>query len=172
MALERHSSARPRRSGRRRFFVPLRPRVLAAAGFAAAVLVAVVLAFALGGGEPAPTRGYEVAMKPLSGSGATATATLHSVDSGTTLHLSASDLAGDRARLRGRLRGRRRDGERRHVPRGRPGHAYAVLQTALRRGEYDGIRVVRKQRDSRATCGPRRPRGAAPNSDPETEEDP
>ena len=42
------------------------------------------------------------------------------------------------------------------------GHAYAVLQTALRRGEYDVIRVVRKQRDMQGRVQvSRRTRGAA-----------
>jgi hypothetical protein len=148
VALERQSHGRPERPWWRR--LPLRPRALAFGGVAAAALVALVLAFALRGGEPASTPGYELPLKPVGSSGAGATATLRSVASGTTVHIKAWDLAGDPSIVYEVLcdggGSRASAGTFRADPRG---HAYAVLQTALRRGEYDEIRVVRRQRDAR-----------------------
>ena len=116
--------------------------------------------------SPRPARGYEVAMKPVGGSGATATATLRSVEerhhactcrrptwpatraSSTRSCATAAAPPTSAGTFRANA----------------AGHAYAVLQTALRRGEYDVIRVVRKQRDMHGPrAGPRRPRGAAPD---------
>ena len=101
-------------------------------------------------GSPRRRRGYALELTPVGGSGARASARLSSVSGGTTLHLSADDLAGDPSIVyevycegggstasAGTFRADAR------------GHAYAVLTTALRRGEYDEIRVVRKQRDAR-----------------------
>jgi predicted anti-sigma-YlaC factor YlaD len=146
VALERQSHRGAERPRRRR--MPFRPRTLALSGAFAAVLVAVVLALTLGGGDGSG-HGYRVPLQPVGGSGASAVAVLHSVSSGTTLHLTADNLAGDptivyeveclgggSAANAGTFRA------------DASGHAYAVLQTALRRGEYDQIRVVRKQRDA------------------------
>jgi anti-sigma factor RsiW len=149
VALEKQSRGRTERRPRRRR-LGVRPRVLAFGAAAAAVLAAVVIAFALtGGNRPEPGRGYEVALRPVGGSGATAVARLHSVSSGTTLHLSASDLAGDPSIVyEVYCYGGGSSASAGTFRADAGGHAYAVLQTALRRGEYDAIRVVRKQRDA------------------------
>lgn len=150
VAREQSRAARPPRAPRRRLAL-LRPRSLAFGGVAAAVLAAVVLALALRGDGPATTPGYEIPLKPVAMSGASGSATLHSVAGGTTLHLAADDLAGDPSIV---YEVYCDNGDKETASAGTfradaAGHAYAVLQTALRRGEYDGIRVVRKQRDAR-----------------------
>jgi hypothetical protein len=146
VARERQASPAPARP-RRRFFA-WRPRTLALSGAFAAVLVAVVLALTLGGGEQS-SPGYRLPLQPVGGSGATAMVTLRSVSSGTSLHLSADNLAGDPSIVyEVQCYG---DGSRADAGTFRAdasGHAFAVLQTALRRGEYDQIAVVRKQKDA------------------------
>ena len=131
--------ARPPRRRRRTW----RPRVLAAT--AAAALATAVLAVVLtqGGGEPAPA--YELQLRAAGGSTASARASLDSAKGGTVLHLWVRDLPGDpnavyevRCDAPGWTASA---GTFRVDTRGR---AYVVLTTAARRGEYDAIRVVRR----------------------------
>jgi hypothetical protein len=148
-AVARERQASPARARARRRRLAWRPRILALGGAFAAVLVAVVLALTLGGGKPASTPGYRLPLQPVGGSGATAMVTLHSVPSGTSLHLSADNLAGDPSivyEVQCYGGGSRADAGTFRAD--ASGHAYAVLQTALRRGEYDQISVVRKQKDA------------------------
>jgi Putative zinc-finger len=147
VARERPSSrgaARPRRR-----FLSLRPRTLALSGAFAAVLVAVVLALTLGGGGETSSPGYRLPLQPVGGSGATAVVTLNSVAGGTTLHLAADNLAGDPSIVyEVHCYGGGSNANAGTFRADASGHAYAVLQTALRRGEYDSISVVRRQRDA------------------------
>ena len=138
----RTRTIRPRR---RRF--GLRPRVLALGGVAAAALVAVVLALSLGGDEPAPRPATASSCKPSAAAAPPPAPRLSSFSGGTSLHLSANDLAGDPSIVYEVICEGGGSSESAGTFRAdAAGHAYAVLSTALRRGEYDAIRVVRKQR--------------------------
>jgi Putative zinc-finger len=147
-AYARDHATRPRARRRRP-----RPRWLAggalAAGLAAAVLGAVVLT---GDGEdpPAPPA-YDVAFRPVDAGGASGRATLETGAEGTTLHLWVDGLARDENAVYEVLC----DAEAWTATAGTfhtdgKGSAYAVLTTALRQGEYDAIRIVRRgHRDGR-----------------------
>jgi hypothetical protein len=137
---------RPRPPRRRALGVP-RWAWAGAAAAVAAVAVAVVLALSAGG-EPAGG-GYEVALRPVPGSHASGHAELETTDEGTALRMWVRDLpadpgvvyevhcdAPDWSASAGTFRV------------GADGRAYVVLTTAARRGEYDSIRVVRRDRDS------------------------
>lgn len=147
-AYARDHATRPRARRRRP-----RPRWLAAgalaAGLAAAVLLAVVLTG--GGDDPPAPRGYDVAFRPVEAGGASGRATLESGTEGTTLHLWVDGLARDEDAVYEVLC----DAEAWTATAGTfhtdgKGSAYAILTTALRQGEYDAIRIVRRgHRDGR-----------------------
>jgi hypothetical protein len=103
-------------------------------------------------GDEEPARSYDVSFKNVSAPAtASARANLDSGDEGTTLHLWVRGLPREEAvyevlcdapnwtATAGTFR---TDAE---------GRAYVVLTTALRRGEYDAIRIVRRghRRDGR-----------------------
>ena len=129
---------------RRRWRMPaLRPRYLVPAAAAAVGFVVAAIAFS-GGEEPAPA-GYEVQLRPVPGATASGSAALDSSSSGTTLKVAVQGLPGDPdivyevhcdgpgwSDSAGTFRANAH------------GHAYVVLTTAARRGEYDAIRVVRR----------------------------
>jgi hypothetical protein len=135
--------ARPPARPRRRAW---RPRVLVpAAGLAAVAAAALVLA--LGGGDH--PRRYGVALHPAGAVAGRARAELESVPGGTTLRLWVRGLPRDPSAVY-EVRCDSPDwtasaGTFRVDARGR---AYVVLTTAARRGEYDRIRVVRRERDA------------------------
>jgi hypothetical protein len=141
-AREHHAPA-PRR---RRRWLPARPRprwlaVGAAAAIAAAGAWALVFT-----GEDQPTRSYDVAFRNLGAApGATAGANLEGDDEGTTLHLWVKGLPRDEHAVYEVMC----DAENWTATAGTfrtdaNGKAYVVLTTALRRGEYDAIRIVRR----------------------------
>jgi Putative zinc-finger len=141
-AYAREHSAMPRRSmGRLRRW--LRPRWLAVAATAATAAVAVVVGVVVLGGEPERT--YDVEFRNVGAPGATATANLKSSDSGTTVHLWIRGLPQDDHAVYEVMCDAQMwtasAGTFRTAP---DGHAYVVLTTALRRGEYDSIRVVKR----------------------------
>ena len=135
-----HASVVPRRRKMRRW---LRPRWIATG---ATVAVAAAAAFAIvviGGNEP---RGpYDLAFRNVNQTAASAHANLMSGDGGTTLHLWVKGLPRDENAVYEVLCDApmwtasagtfRTDAD---------GRAYVVLTTALRRGEYDGIRIVKR----------------------------
>jgi hypothetical protein len=121
----------------------LRPRWLAVG--AASLATAAAAAFGitvLGGDEPAR---YDVAFRSVGAPGATAHADLIGGGSGTTVHLWVDGLPRDPdavyevmcdAQMWTASAGTfRTDAD---------GRAYVVLTTALRKGEYDAIRIVRR----------------------------
>jgi anti-sigma factor RsiW len=145
-ARERKTSPRRRLRWRRP-----RPRWLAvgavgAAAAAAAIAVAVV-------GEEEQRRGYDVSFQNVSGpQTASAQANLESRDEGTELHLWVSGLPREEAVYEVLC-----DAESWTATAGTfrtdaEGRAYVKLTTALRQGEYDAIRIVR--RDHRADGTP------------------
>ena len=148
-AYARDHATRPRVRRHRR----PRPRWLAvgalAAGLAAAVLVAVVLGG--GGDDPPAPPGYDVAFRAVDAGGASGRATLEAGSEGTTLHLWVDGLARDEDAVYEVLC----DAEAWTATAGTfhtdgKGSAYAILTTALRQGEYDAIRIVRRgHRDGR-----------------------
>jgi putative zinc finger protein len=139
--------SRRRRRLRLRMGRPLMAVAATAAAAAAAVLAIVVLT----GGSGDGGGGYQVRLQPVSGAAAAGRAELSSQPSGTTLRLWVRNLPPDPdvvyevqcdapgwTATAGTFRADTR------------GRAYAVLTTAMRRGEYDAIRVVRRSR-SRTT---------------------
>jgi hypothetical protein len=135
-----HASAVPRRRKMRR---RLRPRWIATG--ATVALAAAAAAFAIvviGGDEHGP---YDVAFRNVSQTSASAHADLQSGKGGTTVHLWVKGLPRDEnavyevlcdAQMWTASAGTfRTDAD---------GRAYVVLTTALRRGEYDAIRIVKR----------------------------
>jgi hypothetical protein len=143
---------RPRRPHRARRLLPARARVSLAAAVAGAALGAAVTALAVGGeqeGSPATAGRTAAPLRyavQLSGAwGAKGRAALVPKKGGTEVHLVVDNLpvdpdvvyevrcvAGDWSASAGTFRTDRR------------GHAYAVLTTAARPGEYELIRIERK----------------------------
>jgi anti-sigma factor RsiW len=126
----------------------LRPRWLAVG--AATVVTAAAAAFGftvLGGDEDSPR--YEVAFRNVGAPGASAHANLLGGSGGTTVHLWVDGLPHDAnavyevlcdAQMWTASAGTfRTDAD---------GRAYVVLTTALRKGEYDAIRIVRRSHAS------------------------
>jgi Putative zinc-finger len=139
-ARDRAATARRRRLGWR---LP-RPRWLAL-GAAGAAAAAVALAVLLGGGDE-PARAYQVTFRGVGAAeSATAYANLENEDEGTTLHLWVGGLPRDEAAVYEVLC----DAESWTATAGTfrtdtQGRAYVTLTTALRRGEYNAIRIVRR----------------------------
>jgi anti-sigma factor RsiW len=145
-AFAREHQARPKR---RRRWLPggLRPRwVAVGAATAVAAAAAVGIAVLGGGGEEAGPAKYDVAFRSMSSSaGASAHANLESEEGGTRLHLWVKGLPRDEDAVYEVLC----DAESWTATAGTfrtdaDGRAYVVLTTALRKGEYDAIRIVRR----------------------------
>ena len=137
-----HSAMPRRRMGRLRRW--LRPRWLAVGATAAVAAAAAAVAVVVIGGDDAGGR-YDVAFRNVGAPGATANARLESSDSGTTVHLLVKGLPRDDhavyevmcdAPMWTASAGTFRTSA--------DGHAYVVLTTALRKGEYDAIRIVKR----------------------------
>jgi hypothetical protein len=136
-----HASVVPRRRRMRRW---LRPRWIATgAAVAVAAAAAVIGIVVIGGDEPHGP--YDVAFRNVDQTSASAHANLMSGDGGTTVHLWVKGLPRDENAVYEVLCDApmwtasagtfRTDAD---------GRAYVVLTTALRRGEYDGIRIVKR----------------------------
>jgi len=135
VARERAGAPRRRRSRR--------PWALAAAAAAAVALAALAISFATAGDEPAGA--YDVRLEPVGASTASARAELEAVPGGTAVHLWVSDLPRDPTavyEVRCEAPGWSASAGTFRVD--TDGRAYVVLTTAARRGEYDAIRVVRR----------------------------
>jgi anti-sigma-K factor RskA len=135
-----HSAMPRRRMGRLRRW--LRPRWLAVgATTAVAAAAAAVAIFVIGGEESGGN--YNVAFRNVGAPGATAQARLESSDSGTTVHLLVNGLPKDAVYevMCDAPMWTASAGTFRTSPDGR---AYVVLTTAMRRGEYDAIRIVKR----------------------------
>jgi anti-sigma factor RsiW len=141
-AYAREKASRPRRRfGRWRL---ARPRWLAvgAVGTAAA---AAAIAVAVIGDEEEPARQYEVSFQNVSGpQTASAHANLESGDEGTEIHLWVRGLPAEKAVYEVLC-----DAEQWTATAGTfrtdaRGGGYVVLTTALRQGEYNAIRIVRR----------------------------
>jgi hypothetical protein len=140
-AFARDHAASPRR--RLRWSLPRRRRLAAVA-----VGVAAVAAAAVGlqvGSEEEPARTYDVSFQNVSGPAeASAHANLESNDEGTEVHLSVRGLPREEAVYEVLC-----DAEEWTATAGTfrtdaEGRAYVVLTTALRRSEYNAIRIVRR----------------------------
>jgi anti-sigma factor RsiW len=147
-AFARDRAASPRR--RLRWALPRRRR-LAAAALGLAAVVAAVIGLQLGADEQ-PAGRYDVTFQNVSGpAAASARADLKSDDEGTEVHLWVSGLAREEAVYEVLC-----DAEEWTATAGTfrtdaEGHAYVVLTTALRRGEYNAIRIVRRGHRSDGT---------------------
>ena len=120
----------------------LRPRWLAVGATAVVAAAAAAVAIVVLGGEESGGN-YNVAFRNVGAPGATAQARLESSDSGTTVHLLVKGLPKDAvyevmcdAPMWTASAGTFRIGP--------DGRAYVVLTTAMRRGEYDAIRIVKR----------------------------
>jgi anti-sigma factor RsiW len=140
-AYARDKATPPRR--RLRWRMP-RPRWLAV-GAVGAAAAAAAIAVAVIGEEQEPTRSYEVSFQNVSGpQTARAAANLESDDEGTEIHLWVRGLPAREAVyevLCDAEEWTATAGTFRTDARGR---GYVVLTTALRRGEYNAIRIVRR----------------------------
>ena len=122
----------------------LRPRWLAV-GAATAVAAAAALLGIVVLGENDATRQYDVSFHSTSAPGAAGHADLFSGNGGTTVHLWVKGLPRDKNAVYEVLC----DAEMWTATAGTfrtdaSGRAYVVLTTALRRGEYNAIRIVRR----------------------------
>jgi anti-sigma factor RsiW len=139
-----HAARRPaRRIGRLRR--RLRPRWLAVGAATAVAAAAAALGFVVIAGDDDASRRYDVAFRSINAPGAKARADLVSGDGGTTVHLWVNGLPHDQDAVYEVLC----DAEMWTATAGTfrtdaNGHAYVVLTTALRKGEYDAIRIVRR----------------------------
>jgi hypothetical protein len=121
-----------------------RPRWLAAGAAAAAAAAAAVGIAVIGGGEE-PSRQYDISFRNVSAPPtARAGANLESNEVGTTVHLWVRGLPAKEAVYEVLC-----DAEEWTATAGTfrtdaKGRAYVVLTTALRRGEYNAIRIVRR----------------------------
>ena len=138
--------ARDRTRSPRRRLAWRRPRMrwLAVAAATTAAAAAAIAGITLGGGEePAPR--YEVSFRNVSGpDAARAAANLESGEEGTQVHLWVSGLPAREAVYEVLC-----DAEEWTATAGTfrtdaTGRAYVVLTTALRKGEYNAIRIVRR----------------------------
>jgi hypothetical protein len=144
--LDAIAGQRPHRAPRRRLRLP-RPRLLLPAAAALAAVV-VALVIALGGGDE-DTPGFEVALRPVAGESGSGRAVLSSADAGIKMRLWVRDLPRDP----GIVYEVQCDAPGWSASAGTfrvdaHGRAYVELNTAARRGEYDAIRIVRRERDS------------------------
>jgi anti-sigma factor RsiW len=138
-----HAAAPVRRIGllRRR----LRPRWLAVGAAAAVAAAAAALAIVVLGGDSDVSHRYDVAFRSINAPGAAARADLMSGDGGTTVNLWVKGLPHDQDAVYEVLC----DAEMWTATAGTfrtdsSGRAHVVLTTALRKGEYDAIRIVRR----------------------------
>jgi anti-sigma factor RsiW len=146
-ARDRSQHPRRRRLGWRR----PRPRWIAVGAAVTVAAAAAVVGISLTG-EEEPTRSYDVSFRNVSAPAtASARANLESDDEGTEVHLwvrglpreeAVYEVLCDAANWTATAGTFRTDAE---------GRAYVVLTTALRRGEYNAIRIVRRghRRDGR-----------------------
>ena len=139
-AREHHMPPPHRRRRRRR-----RPRWLAVGAVAAVAAAAAAGAAVLGSGDQSAPR-YDVSFRSLGAAhGASAHANLEGGKGGTTLHLWVNGLPRDAGAVYEVVC----DAESWTATAGTfrtdaHGHAYVILTTALRKGEYDAIRIVRR----------------------------
>lgn len=135
VAAEAPETARPRR---RRWTRPRRliPALTAVAAVAA---VLVVVAITRGGG------GYDLTLKASAAApAASARAELHQVEGGTSLHLWVAGLPRDDAVYEVHCDAPGWSASAGTFRVGSDGKAYVDLTTAARRGQYDAIRIVRR----------------------------
>jgi anti-sigma factor RsiW len=134
-----HHMPPPHRRRRRR------PRWLAVGAVAAVAAAAAAGAAVLGSGDQSAPR-YDVSFRSLGAAhGASAHANLEGGKGGTTLHLWVNGLPRDAGAVYEVVC----DAESWTATAGTfrtdaHGHAYVILTTALRKGEYDAIRIVRR----------------------------
>lgn len=145
VARQRRAAPRPRGARSRR--LRGRPARLAALAAAVTAIALAALAIALSGGDDPGARRYELTLRPVGASAASGRAELEAVSGGTTVHLWVRGLPADPGAVYEVLceapRWSASAGTFRTDTRGR---AYVILTTAARRGEYDSIRIVRRER--------------------------
>jgi hypothetical protein len=140
-----HADRPPHRIGRLRRRLRQRPRWLAVGAATAVAAVAAALAIVVLGGDENGTRKYDVAFRSINAPGAAGHADLSSSDGGTTVHLWVKGLPREKDAVYEVLC----DAEMWTATAGTfrtdsNGKAFVVLTTALRRGEYNAIRIVRR----------------------------
>jgi hypothetical protein len=140
--------ARPRRTHRLRR-LPRRWLFLGGGALAGAAVVALLLVVLVLGQGGERSEGYQLTLR---GTGAAPKAWAHAglepIAGGTRMYLRVWNLPGDMAavyEVRCEAPGWSASAGTFHVD--RQGHAYVVMTAAARQGEYDIVRVVRRERD-------------------------
>jgi hypothetical protein len=132
-----------RRIGRLRRW--LRPRWLAVGATAVVAAAAAAVGIVVLGGDDGPSRRYDIAFRSVGAPGASAHANLESGSGGTTVHLWVAGLPrNDDAVYEVLCDAQMWSASAGTFRTSRDGRAYVVLTTALRSGEYDAIRIVRR----------------------------
>ena len=145
-AFAREHQAPPPRRRRRWLPTPPRRRWLAVGAAAAVTAAAAAAGVVVLGDDDQPVRRYDVAFRSLGAApGASARANLEGGDEGTTVHLWVKGLPRDEHAVYEVVC----DAESWTATAGTfrtdaEGKAYVILTTALRRGEYEAIRIVRR----------------------------
>ena len=143
--LDAYASDRPRSPGRRLRWQLPRRRWLAAGAVGLAGIAAAFVGLQVAGEEEEPAARYDVTFHNVSGpAAASARANLESDEEGTEVHLWVRGLPPEEAVYEVLC-----DAEEWTATAGTfrtdaEGHAYVVLTTALRKGEYNAIRIVRR----------------------------
>jgi len=142
-----HADQPPRRISRLRRRLQRRPRWMAVGAVTAVAAAAALLGIVVLGGDDEAGRQYDVAFRSIDAPGAAAHADLSSSNAGTTVHLWVKGLPRDKDAVYEVLC----DAEMWTASAGTfrtdaNGKAFVVVTTALRRGEYDAIRIVRLNR--------------------------
>jgi anti-sigma factor RsiW len=141
-AFARDRAASPRR--RLRWRMPRR-RWLATGAVAVAAVAAALVGLQLGAAEEEPERAYDVRFRNVSApASARAHANLESDDEGTEVHLWVSGLPREEAVYEVLCDAANWTATAGTFRTDADGRAYVVLTTALRRGEYNAIRIVRR----------------------------
>jgi hypothetical protein len=140
-----HADRPPSRISRVRRRLGRRPRWVAIGAATAIAAAAAALAIVVVGGDDNVTRKYDVAFRSINSPGAAAHADLSGGNGGTTLQLWVKGLPRDKNAVYEVLC----DAEMWTATAGTfrtdaNGKAFVVLTTALRKGEYNGIRIVRR----------------------------
>jgi hypothetical protein len=147
-AYARDHAAPPARRGRRRLGAlrrRVRPRWLAVGAATAVAAAGAAFGVVVAGDDDGPAARYDVAFRSIGAPGASAHANLLGGGGGTTVHLWVTGLPRDQDAVYEVLC----DAEAWTASAGTfrtdsDGRAHVVLTTALRKGEYDAIRIVRR----------------------------
>jgi anti-sigma factor RsiW len=144
-AFARDRSVSPRRRRRRLAWRPLRPRWLAIGAAALVTAAAAAAGIAVLDEDEQPARRYQLTFQNVSAPpSASAQANLESGPEGTTVHLLVRGLPAEDAVYEVLCDAEEWTASAGTFRTDAEGHAYVILTTALRKDEYNAIRIVRR----------------------------